>query len=79
MRMSTNVKVLVSLVLVVLLALAANNIEARYINYRDLRSVVTVCLAIKRILAPARSKKSIVTKEDARRLIGAVYLVNLYR
>ncbi|CAN6924621.1 hypothetical protein Bca4012_089732 [Brassica carinata] len=38
MRMSTNVKVLVSLVLVVLLALAATNIEARYINYRDLPS-----------------------------------------
>ena len=38
MRMSTNVKVLVSLVLVVFLALAATNIEARYINYRDLGS-----------------------------------------
>ncbi|CAN7111469.1 protein RALF-like 15 [Brassica rapa] len=38
MRMSKNVKVLVSLVLVVFLALAATNIEARYIDYRDLNS-----------------------------------------
>ena len=36
MRMSKNVKVFVSLVLVVFLALAATNTEARYINYRDL-------------------------------------------
>ncbi|XP_018437681.1 protein RALF-like 15 [Raphanus sativus] len=34
--MSKNVKVFVSLVLVVFLALAATNIEARYINYGDL-------------------------------------------
>ena len=36
--MSKSVKMIFSLVLVVFLALAATNVEARYINYRDLGS-----------------------------------------
>ncbi|CAF2152959.1 unnamed protein product [Brassica rapa] len=60
MRMSKNVKVLVSLVLVVLLALAATNIEARYINYRDLRSG-------DHSLACDKAKPSTCTKQEVNR------------
>lgn len=67
MGMSKSIKVIVSLVFVVFLALAATNIEAaRYIEYPSLLREITLSIVMELTLRNAREKKPILTTEDAR-------------